>query len=86
MKKLVNVEEVEGEGLVGLLGERVMVWCMNYIYTGTLKGVNAEDILLEDASVVYETGPLKSASKDAQELPAPLYIRTSAIESYYKAA
>jgi hypothetical protein len=31
MKKIVSVTEVEGEGLIGLLGENVILFCMNYI-------------------------------------------------------
>ncbi len=85
MKKPVNVQEVEGDGLTALLGERVMVWCGIYIYTGTLVGVNEADVLLEDSAVVYETGPLGGKPKDAQPVPGNLYIRTAAIESYYKA-
>ena len=34
MKKLVEVTEVEGEGLSALLGEVVMIFALNYIYTG----------------------------------------------------
>ena len=83
MKKLVNIVEVEGEGLAALLGENVMVFCMNYIYHGKLAGVNKDDILLEDASIVYETGELCAKTfKDAQKLPSNVYIRTAAIESY----
>ena len=83
MKKLVNVVEVEGEGLVSLLGENVLVFCMNYIYAGKLAGVNEKDILLESAVIVYETGELRAKDfKDAQKLPAPIYIRTSSIESF----
>ncbi len=37
MKKLV-VEE-PGEGLVKLLGARITLFCLNYIYTGTLTAV-----------------------------------------------
>ena len=81
MKKL--VEEVEGEGLESLLGQNVMVWCLNYIYSGKLVGVNTGDILLEDAGVVYETGPLKEEPKDRQELPSALYVRIDKIECYY---
>ena len=82
MKKL--VEEVGGEGLEALIGEYVTVWCVNYIYSGKLIGVNDNDILLEEACVVYETGKLTDLShKDAQALPtSKWYIRTSAIESY----
>ena len=83
MKKVMNVVEVEGEGLMSLLGETVEVWCMNYFYWGTLAGVNEHDILLENAYVVYETGPLTNTSfKDAQKLPNPRYIRIASIESY----
>lgn len=66
MKKLVNVTEVEGEGLMALLGERVTLFCLNYIYTGKLTGVNSTCVLLEDAAIVYETGAFDaSAWKDA---------------------
>lgn len=85
MKKLVNVQEVEGEGLVGLMGENVMLFCLNYIYAGKLVGVNEKDVLLENASIVYETGELTAKKfTDAQATPFPLYVRTSAIESYCK--
>lgn len=84
VKKIINVQEVDGEGLVGLLGERVELFCMNYIYTGTLTGVNTHDVLLEDAAIVYETGPF-DASKytDAQKV-GNLYVRSNSIESYRK--
>ena len=81
MKRL--VEEVEGEGLVSLMGQRVTFFCMNYIYTGKLIGVNDADVLLTDAAIVYETGELTTKEwKDSQTLPHDLYIRTGAIESY----
>ena len=84
MKKLVQVTEVEGEGLVSLLGQRVTLFCVNYIYTGVLTGVNDADVLLEDPAVVYETGAFDSKEwKDAQKLPAKEWrVRASAIESY----
>lgn len=83
MKKIVTVTEVEGEGLPALLGQRVMIFCMNYIYTGTLAGVNTHDILLEDAAIVYETGAFdKKSFGDAQKVPFPIYVRTNSIESY----
>ena len=81
MKRL--VEEVSGEGLEALLGENVALWCECYIYAGKLVGVNEHDVLLDDAKVVYETGPLcDSGFKDAQPLPSKWYVRTSKIESY----
>ena len=85
MKKLMNVVEVDGEGLTALLGEHITVFCMNYIYSGKLAGVNKDDILLEDASIVYETGELCGKNfKDAQKLPSSHYLRISSIESYGK--
>lgn len=83
MKKVVTVQEVEGEGLQALLGKTVTLWCLNYIYYGTLVGVNDKDVLLENAGLVYETGELSSKTlKDLQKVPFPLYVRTSCIESY----
>lgn len=83
MKKLVQVQEVEGEGLTALLGRRITLFCCNYIYTGTLAGVNSSCVLLENAAIVYETGPLlDKAWKDAQKLPHSWYVQVSAIESF----
>lgn len=83
MKKIVNVVEVENEGLAALLGERVTLFCMNYIYTGKLAGVNDTCVLLENAAIVYETGSFGDKSwKDAQKLPNQWYVQTSAIESF----
>ena len=83
MKKLVKVEEVSGEGLVGLLGEKVILFCLNYFYAGTLAGVNDTFVLLEDAKIVYETGPFKDAAwKDAQAIGQPVYVMTDKIEAF----
>ena len=81
MRKL--IEQVEGEGLDALIGERITLFCANYIYTGKLVGVNDTCILLHDAAVVYETGPFSDGAwKDAQKLPNDLYVTKSSIESY----
>lgn len=83
MKKIVNVTEVEGEGLIKLMGERVTLFCAVYIYTGVLTGVNADCVLLEEASIVYETGSFnEKAWKDAQKLPNQWYVQRSMIESF----
>ena len=83
MKKL--VEQVDGEGMESLLGERVTLFCMNYIYTGKLTGVNNTCVLLEEPSIVYETGAFTDkAWKDAQRLPNALYVQFSAIEAFGK--
>lgn len=83
MKKL--IEQVEGEGLEALMGERVTLFCMNYIYTGKLIGVNESCLLLTDAAIVYETGEFNASEwKDAQDLPNDWYIQISSIESFGK--
>ena len=83
MKKI--VQEVGGEGLEKLLGERVTLFCANYIYTGCLTGVNDTCVLLTDAGVVYETGPFTDKQwKDAQPLPGDWYVQIGAIESFGK--
>lgn len=82
MKVLVN--EVENEGLESLLGQKVLIFCLNYIYTGKLVGVNDKCIKLEDAYIVYETGAFSDSSyKDAQKLHTKVwYVSTGVIESF----
>jgi len=81
MKKL--VEEVSGEGLDKLLGERVTLFCMNYFYTGKLIGVNDKCVLLTEAAIVYETGAFDQKNwKDAQSLPNDWYVSINSIESF----
>ena len=83
MKKI--IEETQAEGLEKLLGERVTLFCMNYIYTGVLTGVNETCVLLADAAIVYETGPFDEKSwKDVQALPNDWYVQTASIESFGK--
>lgn len=81
MKKI--IEQVDSEGLEKLLGENVMVLCMNYFYHGKLTGVNENDILLTDARIVFDSGSWEENGFDESErLPNPLYVRVAAIESY----
>ena len=83
MKKIIETEEAEG--LLAFIGEPITVWCMSYIYTGTLIGVNDTCIKLDgkDAAIVYETGELTAKSfKDAQKCGKNRYIMISAIESF----
>ena len=81
MKKIVT--DVKGEGLMKLMGKRVTLFCLNYIYTGTLTGVNADCVLLTDPAIVYETGAFETKTwKDAQKLPNDLYVMLACIESF----
>mgnify|MGYP001576237618 CR=1 FL=1 len=86
MKKLVNVTEVENEGLIALMGENVLLVCMNYFYAGKLVGVNDEFVQLEDAQLVYVTGPWSTTTwQEAQKLPTSIwYVKTAAVESFGK--
>ena len=87
MKKAQKIEviEVDGEGLVAMLGERVLLMCVNYYYEGILEGVNDTDVLLSDAGIVYLTGPWdEKAWSDRQAIPVPqIGVKMQAIESYF---
>lgn len=81
MKRL--IEDVNGGGLEGLMGQRVTLFCVNYIYTGVLTGVSATCVQLTDAALVFETGGFfDSQWKDAQKLPHDWYVQLSAVESF----
>ena len=83
MKKFVEVQEVENEGFLALLGQTVTLFCVNYIYTGKLVGVNQTCVLLENPKIVYETGAFTTKDwKDAQALPNSIYIQLSAVEAF----
>ena len=84
MKKMVEVQEIENEGLVKLLGEEVTFFCLNYIYTGKLTGVNESCVLIENPRLVYETGKFSEKGfKDAQSLETKeFYIAMNCIESF----
>jgi len=83
MKALVQVQEIDGEGLEGLLGKRVLILCAAYFYHGTLVGVNDKFIKLDDAAIVYETGPWDGKTlKDAQKIGDGHYVMIGAIESF----
>jgi len=77
------VKEVENEGLSSFLGKSVTLWCGVYIYTGTLVGLNDTCCKLQNARVVYETGPLTDKVwKDTQSLPSDWYVMLQSIESF----
>ena len=81
MKRI--VEDNDASGLDALLGEKVMLFCGIYIYTGVLAGINDDHVELSEPQLVYETGELSSGSwKDAQALPSPWRVMTQAIESW----
>jgi len=81
--KKVDVIEVEGEGLIGLLGQRVLIMCTNYFYEGILAGVNDTCCMLSDAGIVYSTGDWdKPGWGDRQAVLGDHYVMLQAIESF----
>lgn len=86
MKTLPNtvaLVEVENEGFISLLGKQVEIRCNVYIYTGILVGVNQTCVKLDNAAIVYETGPLTDVKyKDAQKLGDGQYVQTGLVESF----
>ena len=80
----VVIDEVSGEGLESFLGKEIALYCVNYIYAGTLVGVNDTCVKLTDAHIVYETGPFDECGwKDAQALPGDThYVQLVAVESF----
>ncbi len=83
MKKIIQVQEVDGEGLEGMLGQRVFVMFTSYFYSGLLVGVNSTFIKLDDCHTVYETGPWSDNKwKDAQRIGDAHYVMVAQIESF----
>lgn len=84
MKRL--IEDVENEGLDALLGERVLIMCAGYFYEGKLIGVNETFVKLDDAHIVYSTGPWSDKNyNDIQKLhQKEWYVQRGLIESFGK--
>jgi len=83
MKKSIKVVEVENEGFLALMDEVITIFSLNFFYTGKLIGVNDTCVLLENPSIIYETGPLDAKEwEDAQKLPNQLYVQINCIESF----
>lgn len=82
MKRIIESEELSG--FDAMLGETITLFCMNYIYTGKLIGVNGTHLELDKAKIVYQTGNFTSDEwKDAQPLPInPWRVQIGAVESW----
>lgn len=87
MKVLQTVTEVEKEGLEALFGEKVILFCANYFYTGTLVGINKTCVKLEGPSIVYATGAFTDQKyADEQALGTKEhYVSLQFIESFGRA-
>jgi hypothetical protein len=80
----IKVVEVEGEGLPGLLGQNVTLYCSAYIYTGKLVGVNDTCVKLEQARIVYDTGSFNTKTFTTEDkFPNDVwYVQLSSVESF----
>jgi len=69
-----------------MLGKEVALFCAIYIYAGTLIRVNDTHVVLENASIVYETGAFTATKwADAQRLPAKeVKVRKDMVESHFE--
>ena len=85
MKMSKEVVEVPNEGLISLLNEKILVFCMNYFYYGKLVGVNDTCLKLEKCFQIFETGAFCDKTfKDKQFIAEEWYVQLSAIESFGK--
>ena len=77
------IKETENEGFMALLGKTITVYCVGFIYTGELVGVNDDCIKLSAVKIVYDTGSHSSSDwETAEPLPHDWYIQKSNIESF----
>ncbi len=82
MKRIVEDKNAASH-LEGLMGEKVTIFCLNYIYAGTLTSLNDVSLELSDASIVYKPGELNAVGfKDALRLPNNWHVPIQAIESF----
>lgn len=82
MRRIVESQDIAG--LDTLLGEKVLLLCANYFYTGKLVGINETFVELDQPAIVYETGPWSEAGyKDAQALHCQrFYVQRAAVEAF----
>lgn len=85
MKKIVQVTEVDGEGLNAFLGKRLFVIAQSFFYEGLLTGVNTDVILLEDASIVLDSGDFaKSGFTYSEKIPGgKCYVLIKNLEAFF---
>ena len=90
MKKTEKTEKTEKtvvrkkqDEWTGLMGKKITLFCMNYVYTGTLDSRSVDTVKLTDASVVFETGAFSEKGwKDFENLPNPVYVQIRNVEAF----
>ena len=77
------IETKNDGGFDAMLGEKIVLMCGVYIYTGMLVGVNEDHLELKDPLLVYETGAWnEEVWGDAQPLLSPWRVMIQSIESW----
>ena len=86
MKKVVQVTEVDGEGLESFLNKRILIICRSYFYSGNLTGINSDCILLEDARFILESGSFeeKGLTNAEKVKGGKIYVNKNSIESFFE--
>lgn len=66
-----------------LLGKKVTLFCLNYIYTGELTSVNDVYVVLKDAKLVFETGSFSDRNwSNAEAFPKPVHVMLRCVEAF----
>ena len=86
MRKVVQVTEVDGEGLESFLNKRIFLVCRSYFYAGTLTGINDTCVLIEDGRFVLESGSFegKGIASSEKIKGGRIYIQKNAIEAFFE--
>jgi hypothetical protein len=84
MAKAKKNAAIPSAGLEAYIGQPILLMCQNYFYHGLLLGVFADFVLLQDPSIVYETGEwTKTGYTHAEKLHTQFWrVMRSSIESY----
>lgn len=79
-------EGTKTTGLSELVGYRVLLMCANYFYEGVLVHIDETDAILDEAAIIYDTGPWNqikiSGWKNRQLLLGQHGVKLQAVESY----
>ena len=84
MKKIIETN-TEDE-LKGFLGKKVVFMCSNYFYTGKLIGINEVYYILENPSIIYETGAWQEKNwENCESMNIPqTQIMANAVECFFE--
>lgn len=81
---MIKLIEDKQDGLVSLMGKRVLLMCAGYFYEGKLVGMNDQCVKLEDPGIVYSTGTWTDKNyADRQALHSDVwFVSLGLIESF----